>query len=189
MEIKESNLKAAYSKADENGKSLLRSLFPDANLDRDDRPVTERIKTFEDACQELGEEHPFVVAYRTVEEIDECSGDIEVYLKLRIIVAALNEGWTPELKEGETLYYPWHWLYTQSEIDDMDEDERKDRRMMSTGDYATEYAGFACASSAAAPSFTTAYFGSRLRLKNHELAAYCGKQFIEIWADFRLIRR
>lgn len=189
MEINVSNLKAAYAVADESGKTLLRNLFPDADLNKDNRPVTERIKTFEDACQELGEEHPFVVAYRAVEDIDECSGDVEAYLKLRIIVAALNEGWTPELKEGEILYYPWHWLYTQSEIDDMDEDERKERRMMQTGDYATEYAGFACAHSNRAPSSTVASLGSRLCLKSSELASYCGKQFIGIWVDFRLIRR
>ena len=90
MEINVSNLKAAYAAADESGKSLLRNLFPDADLNKDNRPVTERIKTFEDACQELGEEHPFVVAYRAIEDIDECSGDIEAYLNLRIIVAAMN---------------------------------------------------------------------------------------------------
>lgn len=115
-------------------------------------------------------------------------GRHRAYLKLRIIVAALNEGWTPELKEDEILYYPWHWLYTQSEIDDMDEDERKERRMMQTGDYATEFAGFAGANSYNAPSYTSADFGSRLCLKSSELASYCGKQFIGIWADFRLIR-
>lgn len=189
MEIKESNLRAAYAAADESGKSLLRTMFPDANLGNDNRPITERIKTFEDACQELGEEHPFVVAYRAVEDIDECGEDIEAYLKLRIIVAALNEGWTPELKEDEILYYPWHWLYTQDEIDNMDEDERKERRMMQTGDYATGYAGFASALSHYAPSHTYANVGSRLCLKSSELASYCGKQFIGIWADFRLIRR
>ena len=32
----------------------------------DDKPkdITERIKTFEDACNELGEEHQYVKAYR-----------------------------------------------------------------------------------------------------------------------------
>lgn len=189
MEINVSNLKAAYAAADESGKTLLRNLFPDANLGKDNRPVTERIKTFEDACQELGEEHPFVVAYRAVEDIDECSGDIEAYMKLRIVVAALNEGWTPKLAEDEILYYPWHWLYTQDEIDRMNEDERRNRRMMGTGDYATEYAGFAAAYSDNAPSRSNASVGSRLCLKSDELASYCGKQFIELWADFRLIRR
>ena len=71
----------------------------------------------------------------------------------------------------------------------MDEDERKERRMMQTGDYATEFAGFAYATSSYAPSGTAAGVGSRLCLKSSELASYCGKQFIGIWADFRLIRR
>lgn len=161
----------------------------------DDTPkdVTERIKTFGDACRELGEDHPFVLAYQNTNlrdpEVAEENRDILAYMKLRIIVAALNEGWTPELKEGEILYYPWHSLYTQSEIDDMDEDERKERRMMQTGDYATEFAGFAFADSNNAPSFMAAYFGSRLCLKSSELASYCGKQFIEIWADSRLIKK
>lgn len=66
--------------------------------EKDNRPVTERIKTFEDACKELGEEHPFVVAYDAWimnEEFDD-QLDIIAYLKLRIIAAALNEGWKPQ---------------------------------------------------------------------------------------------
>ena len=35
MEIKESNLRAAYAAADESVKSLLRTMFPDANLGND----------------------------------------------------------------------------------------------------------------------------------------------------------
>lgn len=191
MEIKKENVLAAYETARKAGADstmkVLESLFGEETFKPKD--VTERIKTFEDACQELGEEHPFVVAYRAVEDIDECGEDIEAYLKLRIIVAALNEGWTPELKEDEILYYPWHWLYTQDEIDNMDEDERKERRMMQTGDYATEFAGFACARSLGAPSNSNAVFGSRLCLKSSDLATFCGKQFIELWADFWLVRR
>lgn len=161
----------------------------------DDTPkdVTERIKTFEDACEELGNEHPFVRAYKGyanyISEENKNDVDVIAYLKLRIIVAALNEGWTPELAEGEILYYPWHWLYTQSEIDYMDEDERKECRMMQTGDYATEYAGLAFANSYSAPSLTITNFGSRLCLKSEALAEYCGKQFISLWADFCLIKK
>lgn len=110
MEIKKENVLAAYETARKAGADstmkVLESLFGEETFKPKD--VTERIKTFEDACQELGEEHPFVVAYRAVEDIDECGEDIEAYLKLRIIVAALNEGWTPKLKEDEILYYPWH---------------------------------------------------------------------------------
>ena len=71
----------------------------------------------------------------------------------------------------------------------MDEDEKTDRRLMSTGDYQTGYAGLAFASSPNAPSHSTARFGSRLCLKSDTLAVYCGKQFINIWADFCLIRK
>lgn len=191
MKMKKENVLAAYETARKAGADstmkVLETLFGEETFKPKD--VTERIKTFEDACQELGEEHPLVVTYRAVEDIDECGENIEAYLKLQIIVAALNEGWTPELKEGENLYYPWHWLYTQSEIDDMNEDERRYRRMMKTGDYVTEYAGFAYAYSDSASPYAAANVGSRLYLKSRELASYCGKQFIRIWADTRLIRR
>lgn len=60
---------------------------------------------------------------------------------------------------------------------------------MSTGEYQTGFAGLACAHSDAAPSNASAYFGSRLCLKSDTLAVYCGKQFINIWVDFCLIRK
>ncbi|MCS3230012.1 hypothetical protein NXW89_10395 [Bacteroides thetaiotaomicron] len=33
-------------------------------------------------------------------------------------------------------------------------------------------------------SGTNAYIGVRLAFKTSELAAYCGRQFLDIWADF-----
>lgn len=193
MEIKKENLVNAYMAGNDSVKDLLRTMFPDMEFESDiqaeKRPITERIKTFEDACQELGEEHPFVVVYRTVEEIDECSGDIEAYLKLRIIVTALNEGWEPEFTEDKLRWYPWFVLWTSEEVAEKDEEWKQARHLISTGDFHTGYAGFACACSSNAPSSTCAYFGSRLCLKNEALADYCGKQFIELWADFNLIRR
>lgn len=117
------------------------------------KDIMERVKTFEDACRELGEDHPFVSAYTAWikhEEFDD-QEDILAYMKLRIICAALNEGWEPQFTEDEWRYYPWFWLYTQKEINDMDEDEKTDRRLMSTGDYQTGYAGLAFARSAYLP--------------------------------------
>lgn len=61
--------------------------------------------------------------------------------------------------------------------------------MVSTERYQTDYAGFAYAYSRSAPSNTYTYIGSRLCLKSDALAAYCGKQFTDIWADFLLIRK
>lgn len=196
MEIKKENVLAAYETARETGAGstmkVLEALFGEDTFKPKD--VTERIKTFEDAYRELGEEHPFVKEYDALQKADEVvfgglSMDIVVYIKLRIICAALNEGWEPKFTEDEWRYYPWFWLYTQDEINDMDEQEKQDRHLISTGDYETEYAGFASALSNNAPSSTNACFGSRLCLKSEALAVYCGKQFIDIWADFNLIRR
>ena len=193
MEIKKENVLAAYETARETGADstmkVLEALFGEDTFKPKD--VTERIKTFEDACRELGMEHPFVAAYNAWimnEEFDD-QLDILAYLKLRIICAALNDGWEPKFTEDEVRWFPWFWLYTAQEIEDMDEQEKQERHLISTGDYETGYAGFACAASGAAPSLASASFGSRLCLKSEALAVYCGKQFIDLWADFNLVRR
>ena len=189
MEIKKENLVAAYNTADDSGKKMLQALFPEAQFEApqtaDNRPVTERIKTFADAAKAVGIDDPdgWEDGYSDVE------ADSLAYFKLRIIVQALNEGWKPQFTTEEWRYYPWFWLYTEQEIEDMDEDVKNDRRMMNTGDYVTDYAGFAYAHSNDVPSGACAYFGSLLCLKNAELATYCGKQFIGIWADFLLTRK
>lgn len=189
MEIKKENLVAAYNTADDSGKKMLQALFPEAQFETpqtaDNRPVTERIKTFADAAKAVGINDPedWEDGYSDVEP------DILAYFKLRIIVQALNEGWKPQFTTEEWRYYPWFWLYTEQEIEDMDEDEKNDRRMMNTGDYVTDYAGFAYAYSHNVPSNSDAGIGSRLCLKTPELATYCGKQFIGIWADYLLTRQ
>lgn len=190
MEIKIENVKAAFNTADESGKKLLLALFPELSSETaqkaDNRPVTERIKTFEDAMLELGEEHPFVKEWHLGENL---SPELEAYLQLRVICAALNEGWEPKFTEDESRWYPWFWLYTRDEIERMDEQQKQDRNLMFTGDYITDYAGFAFAYSNNAPSGANSSFGSRLCLKSEALAVYCGKQFIDLWADFNLVRR
>lgn len=154
------------------------------------KDITERIKTVEDAINYLGNDHILVRTYNSTLSIDmEQNKDLLAYLLLRIITAALNEGWEPQFTEDEWRYYPVFWLYTQDEIDNMDESEKQDRHLISTGDYQTEYAGFAFAASSYAPSAAIACVGSRLCLKNSDLATYCGKQFINLWADFNLIRK
>lgn len=193
VEIKKTNLEAAYQQANEETKKLLGVLFGLAEAAKDDRPVTERIKTIDDACRELGDENPLVQQYRCwmqeapVYDGSEC--DLIAYLKLRIITTALNEGWRPQFTEDETRYYPWFWLYTQEELDNMGDDEKERRRMVLTSDYQTEYAGFGCAPTNNAPSDTDANVGSHLCLRTDDLATYCGRQFIQLWADFTLTRK
>ena len=150
---------------------------------KDNRPVTERIKTFEDARSELGSAHPLVEEYETI--TCRCGGlstDILAYMKLRIICTALNEGWEPQFTKDEWRYFPWFVLYTQEEIDDMDEDEKS--RVVYRSHYpAYAYGGVAYAHALYGASFALAIIGSRLALKSRELAIYAGKQFIELYAD------
>lgn len=173
--------------------TLLRALYGDA-VEVDNRPVTERIKTFEDALGEL--EVRAANGDNTAKMLNDDwynvttnSDDVIAYLKLRVICAALNEGWEPKHTEDEVRYYPWHWLYSQDELNDMREEEKIRRCMLPTGEYQTEYAGFGYANSLYAPSTSNANFGSRLCLRSDELAVYCGKQFIKLWADFKLIHK
>lgn len=173
--------------------TLLRTLYGDA-VEVDNRPVTERIKSFEDALDELevraaNGDNTAKMLYDDWHNVTTDSDDLIAFLKLRIVCAALNEGWEPKHTEDEVRYYPWHWLYTQDELNDMREEEKINRCMLPTGEYQTEYAGFGFASSSGAPSSTSADVGSRLCLRSDELAVYCGKQFIKLWADFKLIHK
>ena len=173
--------------------TLLRTLYGDA-VDVDNRPVTERIKSFEDALDELevraaNGDNTAKMLYDDWHNVTTDSDDLIAFLKLRIVCAALNEGWEPKHTEDEVRYYPWHWLYTQDELNDMREEEKINRCMLPTGEYQTEYAGFGSAGSNDAPSGTYACIGSRLCLRSDELAVYCGKQFIKLWADFKLIHK
>lgn len=157
------------------------------------KDIMERVKTFEDACRELGEDHPFVRSYNgyanNIHENNKNDTDILAYLKLRIICAALNEGWEPQFTEDEWRYYPWFTLWTEDELSEKSDEWKTDRHLISTGEYQTDYAGLVSALSPNAPSHTAASVGSRLCLKSDTLAVYCGKQFINIWADFCLIRK
>ena len=158
----------------------------------DNRPITERVKTFENACNILGENHPCVIAYNAFEHdvmaaVDAKGiADVAAYLKLRIIAAALNEGWKPEFTENEYRWYPWFYLYTQEEIDEMTEERKKEISLLLWGGaaYGGLFCGLGFACSRNAFSVANVYYGSRLAVKSEELAKYFGRQFIEIWADY-----
>lgn len=154
---------------------------------RDDRPVTERIKTFEDAYNELGKDHTLCVEYDAIANSTDYTPSLFMLsmMKISIITAALNEGWSPEFKEGEWRYSPYFELYTQKEIDEMSEDEKNDKRLCLVGGDAHNglYCGLAFVLSYNAFSLANAGFGSRLAYRTSELAKYSGKQFCEIWKD------
>lgn len=147
---------------------------------KDNRPVTERVKTFEDAVRELGEEHPLVKEWHLG---DGLSADLEAYLKLRIIAAALNEGWEPKFTTDEYRYFPWFVLYTEEEYNELSDEDKSRVVLRSYGDSNTS-GGVAYVSADYDSSGTDSSNGSGLAFKNSDLAKYAGKQFIEIYADF-----
>jgi len=156
------------------------------------KDITERIKTLEDACEELGEKNILVAQYiNCASGLEACvwTADLIAYLKLRIIVAALNEGWQPQFTENEKRWYPWFYLYSQEEIDAMDKERRSKLWLFGGGSGDGSRCGLASAISLGAWSRSAAGLSARLALKTEELAKYCGRQFIGIWADYILIRR
>ena len=158
--------------------------------EKDNRPITERIKTFEDACKELG---------RRAEEGDQLAGNIlcdyesnadnisvpetVAYMKLCIIVAALNEGWTPQFTTDERRYFPWFYLYTKEELAKMDL-EKRTRVVLRSGYDAHANGGVAYAVAASDSSGASTDIGSRLAFKSRDLAVYAGKTFTREYADF-----
>lgn len=193
------NIIKAYNIAKEAGEEstckILETLYSDIDFTpADNRPVTERIKTFEDACAALGEDHLYVQMFQDIYTKSEKAGanvnsDVVAYLKLRIITAALNEGWEPQFTQDEDRWFPWHILWTEEELSSKDEEWKRDRCLTTMQHHRGEWAGLASARSSDAPSYTAADIGSRLCFKSNTLAEYAGKQFIDLWMDFYLIRK
>jgi hypothetical protein len=123
--------------------------------------ITDRIKTFDDACKAVNIDP---ADYLTISEISsQVSKDvksIQAYVKLIIIVRALNEGWEPNWKnQGEYKYYPWFDFSSGSGL---------------------SYYGYV-------GQYSISYVGSRLCFKSRELAEYAAKQFIDIYKEYFLI--
>lgn len=151
-------------------------------------PIEERVKTFDDAYSELGEDHPLCKEYRSVKHgyLLEIGKDLIAYLQLRIITAALNEGWEPQFVEGERRWYGWYDLISKEDYERLS-DEEKSRCVGRSGSNAHSYGGLVYSSASYASSVSYAAYGSRLAFKSEKLAAYAAQQFIDIYADFCFI--
>lgn len=181
LKISAENALAAYNNTDANGRELLEHLFGKEIFAQD---IKDKVKTFDDAVAILGNDNQAVIDYYAIAD-KTCTEDILAFAKLRVIAEALNEGWKPKFDGDECRYYPWFYIYTKKEYEELDEDEKKDCRVVGRS-YNSAYAGggVAYASAGYASSYSAAGFGSRLAFKTRELAEYCGKQFIDIWEKF-----
>lgn len=160
---------------------------------KDERPVMERIKTFEDACDEVG-----ILAERGNEGLATLLADyysnadniktkgMLAYMKLCLIAAALNEGWEPHFTTDEYRWYPWFTLWTKEELADMTEEWKQEHKLWLWGGTSDDglACGLACAGSYDAGSNSNAAISALISVKSKELADYFGNQFIDIWADY-----
>lgn len=118
--------------------------------------IIERVKTFEDVCDELGitveESLPFnEELLLTPDRIA-----INAFAKVLLIAKVLNEGWTPNWDDSnEYKYYPWFDMRNSS--------------------------GSGCSRSGYDISFAGTFVGSRLCFKSSELCKYAAKQFEDVY--------
>ena len=184
-------IKAAYAAATtDESKNILRALYGDAVDEQDNRPITERVKTLEDAIGILGNEHPLVVQYTEMYEnfldgADERnSADIVAFLKLRVIMAALNEGWRPDWSnKDEAKWFPWFYVYTKEEIEEMDEE---DMPLLVGSAFYGSNVGVSVLTAHHVPSSSRANFGGALASKTREIAIYAATQFGQLFAELIL---
>lgn len=180
IEVTEKEVKAAFdaAKSDEV-KNVLAALFckPEDRV-KPSLDDYKSIKTYEDACEALGEEPVGDLG-------DHVDKHIIALIKLETISRALwGKDWQPKPDPdgSKYFYYPWFALYTQSEMDSMNEEDRGG--LLGAGANGGAAAGFGCLYAAARSSYSNANLGFRLCQETEEKAKYFGIQFKEIWADY-----
>lgn len=182
--ISKQYLLKSYREAKPSQKEFMKQLF---GADTFASSVMERIKTFQDAVNELGYDNNLVKAYK--ETMPTCTytdaKDILAYLKLRIIAAALNGGWEPKFTKVEWRYYPYFYVLSKEEYEHL-KDEDKGRCVGRSSHNANADGCLVYARAGNGSASSGAYGGVRLAFRTKELAQYAGKQFLDIWADFIL---
>ena len=150
--------------------------------------VTERIKTFTDAVEELGSEHPLVKQYMAANGNEAFTRNTIAYMKLLIIAAALNEGWRPQFSEYEYRWSPWFTLWTEEELKEKSEEWKAKHKPVLFGGPSNYGAacGLASAFSNSAWAHAYSHFSARLAVKSEKISDYFGNQFIDIWAEYLL---
>lgn len=178
IEVTEKEVKAAFDVAKtEEMKNVLKALFCKDEEGKPNLDDYTSIKTYEDACKALGEP--------VFEEPEDMPKHIVALMKLETISRALwGRTWKPEpdAEGAKWYYYPLFALYTQSEIDNMDEEKLGGLLSADASGGAT--AGFGCLGTDSRSSYALAHSGFRLCQETSEKAEYFGKQFLELWAEY-----
>ena len=186
----EAALKVAKS---QEVKDVLAALFckPENKPNLDDY---KSIKSYEDACEALdltpiySDKSKRAICEHINNHWDyrqEFPKHIMALMKLEVISRALwGRDWEPKPDPNgrETFWWPWFALYTQAEIDNMSDEDK--RALL--GGYADigAPAGFGCLYTITRSSSSYARIGFRLCQQTEEKAEYFGKQFKELWAEY-----
>lgn len=189
IEVTEKEVKAAFDVAKtEEMKNVLKALFCKDEEGKPNLDDYTTIKTYEDACEALSvepifnEPNPIMNLYGVEYEVEP---HIIALMKLETISRALwGKDWMPEpdASGSKLFYYPVFALYTQQEIENMDEDERGGL-LSAYANYGAS-AGFGYLHTNSRSSNAGANDGFRLCQETREKALYFGKQFLELWAEY-----
>lgn len=200
IEIEKEKLQAAYKDACGGVKDAFEKLFGKDVLETAKPTLDDykTIKSYEDACDVLGlspilsENRNKALCAQFPDHYDfrqNMPKHIIALMKLEIISRALwGKSFEPEPDaEGNKIYwYPWFALYTKDEVDRMSDEERKSLCGALFGGHANygANAGFGYLSANNRSSRSNASSGFRLCQETEEKAAYFGRQFIELWAEY-----
>lgn len=155
LQLSEQKARELYRSGSKELKTVLEESFGKDFFSQD---VTERVKTYLDACHELGREP---LDEKKLLELGLTEHDI-AYQKLTLIIEALNEGWKADVCDANVRrWYPWFEPNGSP-------------------------SSFAFRASAYVRASANAGSGSRLCYKTRELAEYSAKQFIDIWKDIQI---
>ena len=192
LTISKEQVAEVYQNASAETKKALKALFGDeSNFICKPKPTLDdytTIRSYEDACEALGEEplpyepNPIMNLYGVEYEVEP---HIIALMKLETISRALwGRTWKPEpdADGSKQFYFPVFALYTKSEIDNMDEDERGG--LLSAHATYGAAMGFGCLNANIRSSNAGAPHGFRLCQEDSEKAKYFGKQFLELWAEY-----
>lgn len=189
--INKEKIAEVYKNASVETKEALKAIFGNEIDFIKPKPILNdytTIRSYEDACEALGEEplpyepNPIMTLYGVEYEVE---SHIIALMKLETISRALwGKTWKPEpdAEGSKWFYYPYFALYTQSEIDGMNEEERGG--LLSADTLYGMGAGFGFLHTNYRCSGANAYYGCRLCQETEEKAKYFGKQFIELWAEY-----
>lgn len=176
IEVTENDVKAAFqaAKTDEM-KEVLAALFCKREAPTLDNYKT--IKSYEDACEALG--------VPTIKPDMNLPKHVVALMKLETVSKALwgkNFDPMPDPKGEKCFWYPYFALYTQDEIEGLNEAQRG-ALLSAYAIYGTG-AGFGYLNTTYRSSSANAYLGFRLCQETEEKAQYFGTQFIELWAEY-----